>query len=229
LVDSKRIKDSLVIPFRYKTALDQVSPIPGTRDLVAALSEAVDISAANSPKFEGKTLIAVDSSGSMAGRPSEIAKLFAAMLYKHNRGADMLIFDSVARFVNPNPKDSILSIADSLPFHGGGTSFEAIFNTAHKVYDRIIILSDMQAWARDGATIRYWQGGADPKAAFKAYKQRTGADPVLYSFDLAGYGTLDFPEQNVVALAGFSDKVLALMELLESGQSLVEVVKQVKI
>jgi hypothetical protein len=40
----------------------------------------------------------------------------------------------------------------------------------------------------------------------------------VYSFDLQGYGSLQFPEQNVFALAGFSDKVFDLMQLLETDR-----------
>ena len=58
-----------------------------------------------------------------------------------------------------------------------------------------------------------------PTASFAAYKQRTGADPRVFSFDLAGYGTLQFPERNVFTLAGFSDKALQTMRFLEDDQS----------
>ena len=51
---------------------------------------------------------------------------------------------------------------------------------------------------------------------FKKYKQRTNSNPLIYSFDLQGYGSLQFPEKNVFALAGFSDKVFDTMKLLES-------------
>ena len=56
-------------------------------------------------------------------------------------------------------------------------------------------------------------------ATFAAYKQRTRADPRVFSFDLAGYGTLQFPERNVFCLAGFSDKALQTMRFLEEDKS----------
>jgi hypothetical protein len=89
-----------------------------------------------------------------------------------------------------------------------GTNFHAIFQTAKQKYDRVVILSDMQGWM---------QGGA-PKAPFAEYRRKYGADPFVYSFDLQGYGSLQFPEQNVFALAGFSDKVFDLMQLLETDR-----------
>lgn len=228
LVDEKRIKGSLVMPFRFTTAIKEISQIPESREVISALSKAVDISAQNCPELDGSTLIAVDTSGSMSGRPSEIATLFAAMLYKKNSKADLLLFDTEPHPLTPNPNDSAMSIAQSMPFHGGGTDFNIIFDYAQKAYDRIIILSDMQAWSDQG--IYGWsQGGGNPKAALAAYRDRTGAEPKIYSFDLQGYGTLEFPEKDVYSLAGFSDKVFDLIQILESGKSVVHVINQVEL
>jgi len=57
-----------------------------------------------------------------------------------------------------------------------------------------------------------------PKTSFTAYKKATGADPLIYSFDLAGHGTLQFPESKVYALAGWSDKVFDIMKILETDR-----------
>jgi hypothetical protein len=228
LVDEKRIKGSLVMPFRFTTAIKEISQIPESREVISALSKAVDISAQNCPELDGSTLIAVDTSGSMSGRPSEIATLFAAMLYTKNSKADLLLIDTEPHPLTPNPNDSAMSIAQSMPFHGGGTDFNIIFDYAQKAYDRIIILSDMQAWSDQG--IYGWsQSGGNPKAALAAYRDRTGAEPKIYSFDLQGYGTLEFPEKDVYSLAGFSDKVFDLIQILESGKSVVHVINQVEL
>ena len=64
-----------------------------------------------------------------------------------------------------------------------------------------------------------WIGHDAPVATFAAYKQRTSADPRVFSFDLAGYGTLQFPERHVYCLAGFSDKALQTMRFLEEDKS----------
>jgi len=80
-------------------------------------------------------------------------------------------------------------------------------------YDRIIILSDMQAWI--GKNFGY----NVPDAAFRNYKVRTGADPAIFSFDLSGYGSLQFPEKKVYCLAGFSDKTMDIMGMLEKDKN----------
>jgi site-specific DNA-cytosine methylase len=58
-------------------------------------------------------------------------------------------------------------------------------------------------------------GYTTPSTEFNQYKKKFGANPYVYSWDLAGYSTLQFPEQNVFALAGFSDKVFDIMKMME--------------
>jgi len=70
----------------------------------------------------------------------------------------------------------------------------------------------MQGWISDG-----W-GSSNPKAAYANYKLRTGADPLIYSFDLNSYGSMEFPERNVYCLAGFSDKIFDIMKVLEEDR-----------
>ena len=107
----------------------------------------------------------------------------------------------------------------------GGTNFNAIFDRARERYDRIIILSDMQGWMPGPYSV----GGA-PTGAFAKYRRRFDADPMVYSFDLQGYGTLMFPERNVFALAGFSEKVFDVMALLEQDrEALVHEIESVKL
>ena len=212
LVDDRLIANSLVLPFRYLTALEAVkaSDLPRAGDVLAALSDAADKALANVPRFAGRTLVALDGSGSMAGRPLEIGSLFAAVLAKANAGAEVLVFSHDAELVVLNRRDSTLTLAREIARRapGGGTNFHAIFTRAKSAYDRIVILSDMQGWIGHNA----------PTATFAAYKQRTGADPRVFSFDLAGYGTLQFPERNVFCLAGFSDKALQTMRFLEEDK-----------
>lgn len=212
LVDETLIRKSLVLPFRFVTALDalQETNLPNAGDVISALSEAVDKSLQNVPQFEGRTLIALDGSGSMQGRPIKIGSLFAATLAKAN-SADVLLFSDDAKYVSVNKRDSTLTIAKWLAGNSkaAGTNFHAIFQTANRAYERVIILSDMQGW----------MGGHAPVKTFEAYKKRYGADPKIFSFDLQGYGTLQFPERNIHCLAGFSDKTMETLKFLDSDKS----------
>jgi hypothetical protein len=219
LTDEKLIRKSLVLPFRYTTAYDEIQQLSGSsaRTVLVALNKAVDISVANVPKFEGETLVVLDESGSMRGKPSQIGSLFAAVLCKANN-ADLITFANRAAYWNYNPSDSVITITKSIPFNGGGTDFHSIFSTANRKYDRIIILSDMQGWI----------GYHAPIDEFNKWKRRTGSDPFVYSFDLNSYGSMQFPERNVFCLAGFSEKVFDIMALLEADkQALINKVKEV--
>lgn len=220
LTDEALIKKSLVLPFRFITAFNEIKdlPISIARQVMVGISQAIEISLSNIPKYDGETLVVLDVSGSMQGKPADIGGLFAACLAKANN-CDVITFDDRARYVNVNTMDSISSIMKSIPFTGGGTNFNVIFQTANKKYDRIIILSDMQGWI----------GYHTPSSAYNSYKNIYKANPYIYSFDLAGHGTMQFPENKVFAIAGFSDKVFDLMKLLESDKkAMVNEIKSVK-
>jgi 60 kDa SS-A/Ro ribonucleoprotein len=214
LTDEKLIKKSLVLPFRFMTAYEEILKLSGAgervRNMMVGISRAIDISLSNVPKFDGNTLVVLDTSSSMTSddaKPAKIGRLFAAALVKANN-ADFMTFDTDARYRNINPNDTLTTIANGIMFHGQSTNFHSIFQAANARYDRMIILSDMQGWV----------GHATPKEAFNQYKISKNANPVIYSFDLKGYGTLQFPEQNVYALAGFSDRVFDVMKLLETDK-----------
>ena len=63
-----------------------------------------------------------------------------------------------------------------------------------------------------------WIGYDAPTRDYANYKKRTGANPYIYSFDLQGYGTLQFPKEQVFCLAGFSEKIFSIMSMLESNK-----------
>lgn len=224
LTDIEHVQKSLVFPFQFQTALEHVTD----RKLIEGLNKAIDISLSNVPKLEGKILIALDDSGSMTQEkenvshiPSDTGSLFASVLYKTN-DADLIMFNDRARYETLNPSDTVSTLTQKIrsKFQSAGTDFEPIFQTANKAYDRIIILSDMQAWV----------SGRVPAKAFNAYCKKFNCSPKIYSFDLAGYGTMQFPEKNVFCLAGFSDKIFDVMKLLdEDKEALVHKIETYKL
>lgn len=222
LVDEKLIAKSLVLPFRFSTAYEEIKKVVAgkeVREAMIAISKAVDIACRNVPKFNGETCVVLDGSGSMAGKPADIGSLFSSVLIKSNN-ADFVVFSNSAAYHNVNPADSTLTIAGGMRFYSGGTDFHSIFRCLNKKYDRIIILSDMQGWI----------GHDTPKLAFDQYRLKYGADPFIYSFDLNNYGSMQFPERNVFAVAGFSDKVFDIIKLLETDkQALINEVKKIEL
>jgi hypothetical protein len=237
LTDREAIKRSLVLPFRYMTAMEEVEALGSDAELglydthrrdteklargknvpkrhfrmvQAALTEAMEIAVDNAPEFDGETLVAIDSSGSMqANKNYKKAAIFAAALGKKSP-VDICLFDYAAKGMSYNPADSISTLAKQVlaKCNGGISNFNAPFEWAKKAYDRIIIISDMQGWV----------GHRSPVTALKSYNKRTGANPNIYSLDLSGYGTLEFPESQVYALAGFSDRLFDIMKTLEQDR-----------
>lgn len=229
LTDVELIRKSLVLPFRYTTAYAEVQKLTGNtgvRATLIAIAKATDIAVGNIPVLPGETLVVLDVSASMDGRPAEIGALFAATLVK-SCNADFMTFSNDAQYQALNPLDSVVSISQSIRFQGGGTNFGAIFDTASRAYDRVIILSDMQGWMDRSF---YGHKPQDLRSSFANWRIRTGADPVVYSFDLQGYGTLQMPERNVYCLAGFSEKIFTLMGMLETDKdALINRVKEVEL
>ena len=222
LTNEYLIDKSLVLPFRFDTAYEEMRKI-GNNEALAHISRACEISCNNVPKLSGKTLVAVDVSGSMSGRPSQIAGLFAAVLAKSNN-VDVITFDTYARYVTYNPYDSLMTIRQSFRFTGGGTHFNSVFDVARKAYDRIILLSDMQSWMN----VDRWNGNV--RQCIKDYRKNYSPNCKFYSFDLAGYGSLLTPEANTYCLAGFSDKIFDIMANLESDKdALINEIKKVSL
>lgn len=232
LIDPKLIKNSKVLPFRYMTAFDALRGEPNSGQIYPHLEKALELSISNVPRLPGTTVVMLDESGSMGGRPFAIGSLFAAILIKVNM-ADLIMFSSRARYFNLNNMDSVMSLRSQMvdAFRSGGTNFIEPFELMEEKgakYERIVILSDMQAWmAHSGAR---WAGGNLPTSVYEVYAKMCGFRPLLYSWDLQGYGSIQFPEPNIFMLAGFSEHVFSIMELLESDkEAMVKEVEAIEI
>lgn len=228
LTDEKKIKKSLVMPFRFLAAMGALEEADldtaAVRKLMTAIGKAMEIALSNVPVFEGRTLVVLDVSGSMLGRygmwsgrakighdsPLAIGALFAAALYKTNE-ADLMLFSDDASYRHIDPTYPLSAVFNEITknLNPSGTNFHAPFQTANKAYDRIIILSDSQGW----------MGYDTPTRSFAQYKGRTGANPKVFMFDLQGQGSLQLPERDVYCLAGFSDKTLDVLKLLEQDKN----------
>lgn len=218
LTDELRVQRARIFPFQYDNAYRQLED-RGDRTILDALSQAMEVSLGNVPRLPGKTCVVLDCSGSMQGKPAQIGSLFAAVLYKTN-DADLVLFSDNARYQALNARDSVMTLAGSIRFASGGTNFHAPFETMKRAYDRIIILSDMQGWT----------GHYSPATTFAKYREKYACDPHVYSYDLQGYGTLQFPERRVYALAGFSDRVFDVMGRLEEDrEALVNTIKAIQL
>lgn len=235
LVDPVLIKKSKIFPFQFLSAYTQVTD----RKVRTALNKAIEISLDNLPEFEGRTLIAVDHSGSMGdgiGSNKFIGDLFAAALWRKNSNADLVAFGGWAKYVTMDSGNTLLSLAEKLGMVDvdHSTNLSAVFGVADKKYDRVFIFSDMQTWADgrpydDSRAGRYsYYGRSTPKGAasegsFKDYCKKYDVDPYVYSFDLGGYGSTQFKPGNTkgkhMTLAGFSEKIFDIVGKHETEPS----------
>lgn len=233
--DEKAVLKSRIMPYQIAIARKKVSE----KRAFESMDKALDYSCRNISVLEGKTLVVVDRSGSMAAPVSngdasvfsmaEVGTLMGLFLAKVNV-ADMMIFgdraEMVSKFVDFG--DSIfenlvkLQRLNNGPYSmgnvGHGTNFSSIFETLEKEgrsYDHIFIFSDMQSWR-----------GNLPKV-FAEYVGKVGKKPEVWNFDLGGYGSLQFPEEKVRCLGGFSPRIFELIEILRGGvENLVQQVEK---
>lgn len=226
LTDEKLIAKSKVLPFRFLAAYRynmMQDALPGLRLVQKALTEAIDISLKNVPAFDGKVCVLLDTSGSMSGRMSsngvtqvqDVANLFAAALFKANDATVIQYSNNAQTFVG-NPMDTTVTIAGQLnKYEHAGTDLRpALKELSKNDYDYVILLSDEQAW---NSNMGYWGGPSVPQI-WHEYK-KTHKNAQLFSFDLAGSGTLEFPENECYCLAGFSDKCLELITKLSADKN----------
>lgn len=223
--DPERVKKSKQLPFRFYTAYNEVK---GSRVLTDAISEAMDIAVENAPVFEGKTLVAVDSSGSMGGyyssadSPITKASLLGAAIMKKNPGADLILYDTRIKELTVSGRTPVLDIVREIKNQamGGGTKTGLVFDYASEngtKYDRVIILSDNASW----------QGSV--QECLNRYMRTTDANPYVFAIDIEGYGTRDINHPKAFHTCGFSDRILDFIGQVEKTDSLLEYVKQQEI
>lgn len=205
LSDKEEVAKSKQLPFRFSTAFENVK---GNRKLTDAIVDAMDAALSNVKELPGKTLIALDSSGSMSGKPFDIGSLFGATLVKANQNADFILYDTKVQELPMSSRMPIMGLVETMKKHntGGGTETSLVFTHALQkgiVYDRFIIISDNESWGES-----FFSRGTSVQDIYNAYKKRTGTDPFVYAIDIQGYGTKDLSSGRVKHLAGWSDRLL---------------------
>jgi hypothetical protein len=236
LTDVKRVQNSKMLPFQFYSAYRAIEQMPDAGKTMGDLSYAMDISASNFPKLDGITAIFCDNSGSMKGKIHErssithadIGNVFGAMLGARSEVHGTCAFGSEVAFAGINPRDSILTNVQRILQAGaraGGATYTGKcidWLVKNKVdADRIVFFTDEQGYGRP-----------DCYSALKEYRKSIEKDPYVYTFDLAHYGTTQFPEKEPrhATIGGWSDTILKFIHLYESDRTtLVQDVENVNI
>jgi hypothetical protein len=218
IASKERVLKSKQLPFRFYTAYKEVR----NQDMLEAIAKALDYAVENVPHFEGKTLIAIDTSGSMKGKPIEIASIFAGALIKANDSEVILYSDAIKdfKYLRIEP---VLTLANRIQNEAewGGTRASLIFDYAINskvLYNRIIILSDMESWIE--------RGGVQPY--YLEYLKKN-PDVYVYCIDIEGYGTKDISHPRTFHIAGWSEKIFDFMKWIEKENQLIDFVNSVEI
>ena len=221
LSDPQAVARSRQLPFRFWSAYKSVER-SATGKTLAALGKALDASVANYPRLPGRTVVALDASGSMGCRLSrksdvrcaDVAAMLAACLVRLSDDCVVYAFADDARRMPVVAGASVLSTMSAVRFAGGCTNMRAVFEAVERDgvdCDRVVVLSDSEVnspLCRSGKTL---QGCA------VALRKRLGHRVWLHAFDMAGYGTTQFAGDDTTFAAGWSDKLLSFVALSEAG------------
>jgi len=209
LSDPEEVAKSRQFPYRFFSAWKA----SGSTYFGGTLETALDESVKNIPKFSGKTLVAIDTSGSMQSALSarsqvecyEVAALFAASVASRSN-ADVIVYGTTWEWLKPEV--SVLRTIDNVKRgigrvgHGTNT-WPSVMDAYRKngPYDRIMVFTDMQ----------------DHPSSIGVKEL---PDTSIYVWDLRGHATANIGNKPGRHLfAGFSDTAFKMIGLIEAGES----------
>jgi TROVE domain len=212
LSDPGEVARSRVLPMRFLSAYNAAPSLRWSYPLEKALQHAVS----NVPALDGRTLILIDTSGSMTGgfskdgslRCWDAATVFGLALAARAANATVVSFSDGSKVFPAMKGESVLAgvrrFKDAGYFYGGGTETERAVRAHYKDHHRVVILTDEQA---------YWHRSRDVAEAVPA------AVPV-YTWNLVGYRIGHTPSVgNRHTFGGLSDAAFAMIPLIEAGEA----------
>lgn len=218
LADPERVAKSRQLPFRFWSAYKTVPSLRWGH----ALEMALDASVSNVPELPGRTLVLVDTSGSMTNMLSakstvsalEAAALFGTVTAARGANVDLIGF-ATDSFVHNLPRGgSVLRGVESLVRKsntvGWGTNIVAALRKHYNRHDRVVIFTDMQVMGGN----RQWGYYADGDVS-----SAVPGNVPLYAWNLMGYAPsmMETGTKNRHELGGFSDSAFSIMQRLEAG------------
>lgn len=208
LSDPEQVAKSRQFPIRFYSAWNNVQGM----EWGPVLEKALDLSLQNVPAFGGKSLIMIDCSGSMMGgysgrsevAPWQVASVFGVALAKRG-AADVAVYSDNAGFVQVDKNTSVLRGVEKVrqsPAFGGGTRTIQTLAQLYQGHDRVVILTDEQAFS----------------AHRGAHAQVDAITAPIYTFNLMGYktGHLESGTKNRYTFGGgLTDQAFTILKVLE--------------
>ncbi|WP_242889986.1 TROVE domain-containing protein [Actinomadura litoris] len=214
LADPGQVARSRQFPFRFFSAHLAARSLRWGR----ALDKALTAATGNVPEFPGRTLVLVDTSGSMTSvgvsarskmTYAQMAALFGVTLAARGSDVDLHGFaDGVFRHDVPRGASVLREVerfVGRIGEVGHGTRIADSVRATYRGHDRVVILSDMQ-------TFGSWGGSVTDAAP---------AHVPMYGFNLAGYKHGAIPSGTGLRheLGGMTDHTFRMIPLLEAGHN----------
>lgn len=210
LSDPAEVAKSRVLPMRFLSAYNAAPSLRWAYPLEKALQRAL----ANIPALDARTLILIDTSGSMNSgfskdgtlRCWDAATVFGLALAARAQDPTVVSFSNDSKVFPVRAGESVLAAVRRFKsdgyFYGAGTNTEQAVRAHYRAHDRVVILTDEQA---------HWHGSADVAAAVPR--------PVpVYTWNLAGYRVGHTPAAGTRhTFGGLSDAAFAMIPLIEAG------------
>ena len=222
IADPERVRKSRQLPFRFLSAYKNLPAAVGSKSM-DALEDAVEASCANIPHLPGRTVIAVDISGSMSSNVSaksdvrccEVGMMLGLIANKICDDAVFYEFNGAIKERFISHRQGILYACVHEAKACGGTDMRLPLSEMLKEKikaDRLIIISDNEC--------NYGQRTVQHLA--DQYRREINPDLWVHAIDLQGYGTQQFcgPKTNIIA--GWSEKVFDFILLAEQGEGTLE-------
>ena len=235
------VKNSKQMPFRFYSAYKEAKTVitPETNYILEALEKAVAYSADNIEGFDKNTsvLLACDVSSSMKFPVSpnskimryDIGILLASALKTKCKNVITGIFGDDWKPIIGGSKE-ILANAEWMQAFMNEVGYSTnrykvidwLLEKDQKI-DKVMFFTDMQMW--DSLC-----GDKYIEKSWNKYKKRF-PDAKLYLFDLAGYGQLPIRQlkDDVILLAGWSDKIFDMLNAFERGESVIDEIKKIEL
>ena len=223
LENKEQVLRSKQLPFRFMSAYREVPKVSSW--VLDVLENAIEYSVENTPKLKGKTVIAIDTSGSMSSRIStksdiqccDIASLLGVLASRICEEYVVYTFDTRLKEVTFSKRSGIIETATRLSHSGGGTDLKLPLQKMivdNVEADRLIMISDNEI----NADSRYYRGFVKTcQSLVDEYRKKVNKDLWVHAIDLQGYGTQQFIGGKTNIIAGWSERVLEFINMAEKG------------
>jgi hypothetical protein len=215
--DPEEVAKSRQFPYRFWSAYKNAPSV----NWAAALEAALDAACRNVPELKGRSLILIDTSGSMTTTVSdkskalryELGALFAGVLAKRAADPTVVIYGDYSKEFPIKQSESVLRYIDRVGQANGsvghGTMTWQAAQNHFDGHDRIVIFTDEQTMDNAGHPVMGYRGRLD-------YDLK--AVPVIHSFNLAGYkAAMMEAGSGRYTYGGFTDATFTIMAMLEAG------------